>query len=194
MVKVIGITGLIASGKSTLSNYLKEKGYKIFDADYEVKKLYSNNDFLNILKKAFPTAFVNSILNKDILAQIVFSNLIKKNKLENLIHPIIEMKCDEFVKDNANEKVIFLDIPLLFEVGWDKKCNEIILVVIDKEIQKIRYIERGGKAELFEKIIKNQGYIEDKKSKSTYIIENNDSIKKFYDKIDKVMEKLSKNS
>ncbi len=191
MAKVIGITGLIASGKSTLTNYLKEKGYRVFDADYSVKELYNNIAFLDGLKDIFPTAFIDGNFNKSILSKIVFSSPAEKKKLENIIHPIIEKKCDEFIKDNMDESLIFLDIPLLFEVNWDRKCNEVVLVVVNKEIQKERYIGRGGKPELFEKIIENQGNIEEKISKSTYVLENNSDINDFYRKIDDTLYKLN---
>lgn len=193
MSKIIGITGLIASGKSTLTNYLKEKRYRVFDADQEVRELYSNINFLNRLKEIFPDVFIEGTLNKSILSKIIFSNSFEKKKLESLIHPIVEKKCNDFIESNINEMFIFLDIPLLFEVGWNKKCDEIILVIINKEIQKERYIKRGGKPELFENIIKNQGNIIDKISKSTYILENNNTIKCFYSEIDKIIKTLSKN-
>ena len=189
MAKVVGITGLIASGKSTLTEYLLGKGYKVFDSDREVKKLYTENSFLNRLQKSFPEVFANKKLDKSLLSSIVFSDTNKRRILEQLIHPTIEKKCDDFIKNNINEKVIFLDIPLLFEVGWDKKCDEIILITINRENQLKRYLERGGKIELFEKIIQNQGNMKEKILKSTYILDNNDTTEKFYRQIDKLISK-----
>ena len=140
MTKIIGITGLIASGKSTLTKYLLEKGYKVFDADKEVKDLYYEENFLNKLKIIFPDVFINNNIDKSLLAKLIFSNKNEKEKLEKLIHPLIEKKCDIFIKTNQLEKTIFLDVPLLFEVGWNKKCNEIITIILDKDIQKERFV------------------------------------------------------
>ncbi|HSQ98167.1 MAG TPA: dephospho-CoA kinase [Rickettsiales bacterium] len=187
MTKIIGITGLIASGKTTLVNYLKDKNYKVFDSDFEVKKLYLDKNFLNKLKEVFPDAFQQNILDKKHLAEIVFSNKEKKTELENLIHPIIEKKCDNFIKENINEEIIFLDVPLLFEVNWDKKCTDIILINIDKNIQKQRFLDRGGDSKIFDKIIQNQGNIKEKISKSNFILNNNSSLKDFYNQIDKIL-------
>lgn len=187
MTKIIGITGLVASGKTTLVNYLKEKNYKVFDCDFEVKKLYTDNDFLNKLKEIFPETFKESLLDKKHLAEVIFSDKEKKIKLENLIHPIIEKKCDEFIKNNKNEEIIFLDIPLLFEVKWDNKCTDIILIIVNKEIQKQRFINRGGNSKIFDKIIQNQGNIENKILKSDYILENNGSLKEFYSQIEEIL-------
>ena len=193
MFQIIGITGLISSGKTTLSNYLKTKNYKIFEADFEVKKLYEDINFLNKLKDIFYNCFKNNILDKNLLSNIIFNDKDKKKILENIIHPIIEKKCDLFIKNNQNEKIIFIDIPLLFEVGWDKKCNKIILITINRDIQKKRYMERGGSVELFEKILKNQTDIEYKKNKSDFIIENNESIESFYSKIDNILANIKQN-
>lgn len=190
MVKIVGITGLVACGKSTLTNYLRSKNFKVFDADFESKQLYTKSDFLNTLRLSFPTVFDGDIFDKKILANIVFSNKQEKKKLENLIHPIIEKKCDEFIKNNINEKIIFLDIPLLFEVNWNKKCSDVILIIADKEIQKERFLERGGDAKIFDKIIENQGNVEEKVSKSNYVLENNHSLSEFYGKIDNILENI----
>lgn len=190
MAKVVGITGLVSSGKSTVSKYIKDKGYKVFDADYEVKNLYKDNDFLLRLQNEFPGAFVNNDFDKLRLSKTVFENAEKRKKLESIIHPIIEEKCDIFIKEYINEKVIFIDIPLLFEVEWDKKCNEIILVLVNRDIQKNRYLERGGNPEIFDNIIKSQGNIGEKIAKSTYIIENNGSFEDFYKNLDEVLQKI----
>lgn len=191
MAKVIGITGPISSGKSTLSNYLKQKGYKIFDADLEVKNIYQDENFLIKLKNDFPDVFINNVFDKSQLSKIIFFDKEKKVKLENLTHPIVEKKCDDFIKKFNQEKNIFIDVPLLFEVNWDKKCDEIILLTIEKSLQKERYVNRGGKLDLFEKIIKNQNDIESKISKSTYTINNNGTLKDFYTKIDSILNKIN---
>jgi dephospho-CoA kinase len=186
MTKVVGVTGLVASGKSTLINYLKTKNFKVFDADYEVSELYLNSIFLEKIKIFFPIAFNEQKLDKKCLANIIFTNKEEKIKLENLIHPIIEKKCDEFIKNNINEKLIFLDIPLLFEVKWDKKCTDIILIKINKQIEKQRFIKRGGNYEMFDKIVQNQ-YNNEKISKQSYKINNNGMLSDFYQKIDDIV-------
>ena len=191
MTKIIGITGLIASGKSTLTKYLLEKGYKVFDADKEVKDLYSEENFLNKLKIIFPDVFINNNIDKSLLAKLIFSNKNEKEKLEKLIHPLIEKKCDIFINTNQLEKTIFLDVPLLFEVGWNKKCNEIITIILDKDIQKERYINRGGDISLFDKILENEGDIEFKKSNSTYIIDNNGNLEDFYKKVNNILSNVN---
>lgn len=190
MAKVIGITGLLASGKSTLVKYILEQSYRVFDSDFEVGKLYNDSTFLNEVKNIFPKAFVNNTINKKILAEEIFSDENKKLSLEGLIHPIIEVKLNNFIKNNQNQKIIFIDVPLLFEVKWYKKCHEIILVITNEENSLKRFINRGGQPHMFNKIISNQTDLKYKIENSTHIIENNESLENFYNKIDKVLEKI----
>lgn len=190
MTKIIGITGLIASGKSTIGAYLRKLNFKVFDCDSIIRDLYNDDLFIKKLKNIFPLVFFNGKLNKKLLSDLIFSDINEKAKLEYLIYPVVEEKCNQFIENNKNEKIIFLDAPLLFEANLSKKCDEIILLTIDKDIQKQRYIKREGKEGIFEKIIQNQHITSDKIKKSHYIIENNFSFDKLYENIDEILKKL----
>jgi len=193
VVKIIGITGSLASGKSTMSNYIVSKNYSLFDSDLEVKKLYGDKIFLDELKQLFPEVFIEQYaIDKKKLATLIFADKVKKISLEHLIHPIVEVKLDSFIKQNHDKNVIFIDVPLLFEVGWNTKCDEIIFVMADRKIALQRYLKRGSDPELFDKIMGNQGDIDSKMKQATYVIVNNDNIINFYDKIDKVIQKIVK--
>ncbi|GMO61536.1 MAG: hypothetical protein Ta2D_07510 [Rickettsiales bacterium] len=178
-VNVIGITGNIASGKSTLVKHIK-KNFKVFECDNEVAKLYKQETFLKRISDLLGTS------DKKEISQIVFNDKAKKKELENLIHPVIEKMCDDFIKENDNERYIFIDVPLLYEVGWDKKCDKVILVSVERDIQKQRFIKRTGNAELFEKIIKEQCDAKSISKKADYVIENNGTLDEFYEKIKKI--------
>ncbi len=160
MIK-IAITGNIGTGKSTVSKIIKLLGYKVFDSDNEIKKLLKKEIVINVIAKKFDD--VPTLLNKDgfvdttKLGNHVFSNKKELKKLENILHPMIWKNQKKFIKRNENEKVLFFDIPLLFEKQLHKNYNFIIYTTVDYEIQKRRVLERKqmdhGK---FEKIIKNQ--------------------------------------
>lgn len=183
-MKIIGLTGGVASGKSTCSAYLVNKGYNIFDADAEVRKLYDDPEFLKKLKTIFPDVFENDILNKNLLRQNVFSNPEETKKIEQLIHPLVEQKCDEFIKKNKDKDIIFLDVPLLFESGWHKKCDEVLSILCDANIRKKRYIKRGGIPEIFDNIIKRQNTDAERSHKSSHTIMNDKELDEFYKNID----------
>ena len=127
---VIGITGGIASGKSTAAKYIAEKGYRVFDADAVCHALTAKNGkALPLIKDHFGDAFVrDGELDRALMAQTVFNNADKRRELENILHPLVIAECKQYMLDCANEHLCFLDIPLLFESGMDSLCNEVWLV------------------------------------------------------------------
>ena len=133
---LIGITGSIGCGKTTLAKILKKLGYAVFDIDAWVRKIYFNKDFLIELGKSFPNSVKNGIADKKYLRNIVFNDKKKLKILENLIYPFLNKKIKNTVHKYAKKNCIcFLDAALLFEKKWDKYCDIIILADVDYEIQ-----------------------------------------------------------
>ena len=142
IMKLIAITGSIGCGKTTLANIVRKLGYVVYDVDVWVKNIYKNKDFLNKLEKLFPESVINGIANKRYLRNIVFNDKDKLKDLEFIIYPFLINKIKKMIKDNSkyNHKV-FLDAALLFEKGWDKYCDFIILADVDYDIQKNRVMD-----------------------------------------------------
>lgn len=172
---LVGITGSIGCGKTTLAKIVKKLGYAVFDIDSWVRKIYSNKAFLSVLNSHFPNSVVNGIADKRYLRNIVFNNNVKLKELENLIHPFLNKKIRKTVNKYAKDNCIcFLDTALLFEKGWNKYCNIIILADVEYEIQKQRVMKRDGiSAEDFDKINNIQMKNNDKKMLSDIIIDTN---------------------
>lgn len=183
---IIGISGGVASGKNFVSECFVKFGANIFDADLEVKKLFAeDNSFKELIKKTFPEIYINDQIDKNILATIIFEDKNKLQILENIIHPIIAKKLDQFiVQEKANKtKIILLNIPLLFEKESYKKCDITILVISDINLRKDRFINReSGKnlhilkeelTERFNKIILNQKTDTEKLKMADFVINNN---------------------
>ncbi|MFA6708135.1 MAG: dephospho-CoA kinase [Fusobacterium sp.] len=176
---IVGLTGGISSGKSTVSNILKELKIKIIDADIIAKKISEKKE----IKKEIISKFGEYILNskKEIerrkLREIVFKDKEKLKILNSIYHPRIK---DEFkkIKENHNkDDIIIFDVPLLFETDIDKECNKIILVCIDEEIQIERLMKRDGiDSDLAKMIIKNQMPQEEKMKKADIILYNNGTL------------------
>lgn len=184
---VIGITGGISSGKSTASNYIKDKGYKIIDADIISRQImeYNKEGYIRV-KKAFPEAFVGDVLDRKLLASIIFNDYHKREVLNNIMHPIIKEKIIEEI--NKSEGIVFLDVPLLFETHFDDLCDVTILISVDKETQIKRLMARDNiEREYAVKKIDSQMSLEEKAKKADYVIYNNQSIDILKNNIDEVL-------
>lgn len=146
MGKVIGLTGSIASGKSTVSNRLKTMGYQVIDCDqinHEILK--KDNIGYTLVVEAFGSDILNADLeiNRKALGNLIFSNNELKEKLNNILHPLIK----DIVKkeiDGSSEKLIFLDCPLLFETDFHKLCDYTIVVYVNLDTQIQRLMQRDG--------------------------------------------------
>lgn len=197
---LIGLTGGISSGKSTVSHIIKKKGYPLIDADKIAREVVEINKpaYIEIVKEFGEEILLkNKSINRKELGNIIFMDRISKEKLENIIHPYIfqEIK-NEIDKLSIYNPTIFLDIPLLFEQyelwkEYDIKFNEIWVVYLDKATQLDRLMKRDSisKEEALRKM-ESQMDIEIKKAKSSKTIDNSGDMKFLEKQIDKLLEKL----
>jgi len=175
MTKIIGITGSIGMGKSTISSMLTKLGIPVFDSDKQVSKVLENNSkIITKIGLKWPHAVnINDreiSVNKKVLGDIIFSNLSDKIFLEKLIHPIINQERDLFIQQNKNHSLIALDVPLLFETKLHNICDFILLANAKNEIQMSRVLKRKNMThEKFDLIKKNQLSNGERKKLSTNI-------------------------
>ena len=193
---VIGLTGGIASGKTTITNFLKKKKFAVNDSDSDVKKNYSNPEhkFLSYLKK---TNLKNSIkgnkIDKKTIREEIFTNTEKRKLLEKYLHAKVKKSRDIFLKKNRQKKtqIVFLDIPLLFENKLEKICNYTILFYAPLKIRKQRAIRRRGmQKKILVKIIKSQLSDKIKKKKADFIINTSASKDRCFNKILKTIKQI----
>ena len=139
-MRIIGLTGGIACGKSTVSAYLQQRGAVVIDGDKIVREL--SNPYKSIWQ-AYVNHFGTKILNEDnslnrrLIGQIVFTDEVEKNWMNSTLHPLIkEAIVNEIEKYKQNNiEVVILDIPLLYEAGWDKFVDEVWVVKISRQLQ-----------------------------------------------------------
>lgn len=169
---LIGITGSIGSGKTTLANIARELGYIVYDVDEWVRFIYKDGDFLELLEKNFNGSVKNGVADKRYLREIVFNDKKKLAKLEGLIYPILNTKIRKLITKGAkNNFIVFLDIALLFEKKWDKYCDFIILADADYELRKKRVMLRDKvSAQNFASIDNVQMSNDEKKDKVDIVI------------------------
>jgi len=188
MIK-IAVVGDIGSGKSYVA---KEFGYPIFNADKEVNKLYKKNKKCYLkLKKALPNHVTSFPINKHKLSEAIISNKKNLKKIVKIIHPLVKIKMNFFLKKNKNKKIVILDIPLLIENKINKK--NFILIFVDssqKEIKKRLKKRLNYNSKIYEKLKKLQLPVEIKKKKSDFVIKNNFKRKHLKKNVKLVLKKI----
>ena len=178
------ITGSIGTGKSTIANIFKERGYIVYDADKMVHDLYKDKNILKDIEKMFPCAFNDGVMDKNKIANIIFNDKQKKEELENFIHPLVK---DEIKKlDN-----VIVEVPLLFESKMEDIFDKIILVYCNKDEQIKRIMDRNNltKEDAVNRI-NSQMDIEEKKKYSDFVIINEGDNEYINKQVDDIITKL----
>ena len=178
MIKV-GITGLIASGKTTVAKIIAGNKYPIFNADYEVSKIYKTNYFRKIVKKKL--GLNNSTNLKKKIKKVITKKKANLKTLEKIIHPIVRKNLKKFIEKNKKQKILIFEIPLLIESKLMKNFDKIIFVNSQKKNRLKRYLKRGKSKEIFNFLDKRQLPSAKKIKFSDYVI-NNDKTLKFLKK------------
>jgi len=192
-----GITGGMGAGKSAVTSILKEHGYKILDAD-EISRevMQKNSPLLRLLVKEFGIEIINDdgTCNRRRLADIAFADKDKTRRLNELVQSAILVRSVEKVHhmrlDKRNE-VIFFDVPLLFEAGWDSYVNKVVLVTAPENVRVERIKERDGLTE--DEIITRinlQMPEDEKRKKSDIIIENDGNLEALKTKVEEFISTL----
>lgn len=194
---VIGLTGGIGTGKSTVSDYLRKKGCIILDADDISRKMTeAGMPALSIIQNVFGDEVINSdgSLNRHKLGDIVFNNRDKLQKLQQIITTEVVDNINRNLSQLQSEhcdNIVVIDAPLLFECGMENIADENWLVISEMSVRIKRVKERDNLSE--EQIIariNNQMSQEDKEKLSDYVLDNSGSLQQLYEQIDKKLERL----
>ena len=194
---IIGITGSIGTGKSTVSNYLISKGYSVVDADKISKGAYNigSNGYKAILE-VFGVEILNSNgeVDRKKIKKIVFDNSNMLQRLNMAIHPIIINEIEKEIEILLeSQNVVFLDAPLLIETELHKKVDKIIVVGCDKNEQINRIIKRDKiTADMAISIINSQMSIDEKLKFADYVVYNNSTIENLYSQVDEIILEIKK--
>lgn len=172
--KIIGLTGGIGSGKTTIANYIQSKGIPVYISDVEAKKVMEQPEIIAKINATFNEDITtNNLLDRQKLANIVFNNPEKLKQLNAIVHPAVKIHFDNWVKLNQNHPIIVKEAAILFESGSYKDCDAVISVITPLETRIERVIQRDKTTR--EKVlqrINNQFSDEQRIEKSDYIIKN----------------------
>ncbi|WP_375701165.1 dephospho-CoA kinase [Bartonella sp. AA81SXKL] len=195
-MKIVGLTGSIAMGKSTVADFFKQAGISVFSADEAVKQLYKSEPALSFIERIFPGVVENGEVNRLKLSEILIDDKEKLQTLEKIIHPLVQEKEREFI-DIAREqgkKLVILDIPLLFEKNGESRVDSVIVVSAPPEIQKERVMIRQGMNEKkFAFINAQQMPDEKKRERADFIIDTGKDLENTRQQVFDVIKKLLKN-
>lgn len=191
-MKIVAITGSIGCGKTTLANIVRKLGFAVYDIDAWVRKIYYKKSFLDKLSSVFPESVVNGSVNKKKLRNQVFTDKHKLQVLEQLIYPFLNKSMRQLIIKNARRPyIVFVDAALLFEKGWNKYCDVVILADVDYEIQKKRVMKRDHiSVEDFEKINNIQLKNEYKKMLSDIVVNTDKPLNRLKVEMIKIIERL----
>jgi len=188
---IIGLTGGIASGKTTASKYFQEKGLTVIDSDQIVKNLWNTNEEMIQKVESIFGFEIRSKTDKKKLSQLIFNDKKLRLKLNDIIHPYVFHEIHSFIELHEEEHLFVIDMPLLFEVGYEKKCDVTCLVYVNKKIQIERLMKRDNLSQKeAEKRIDAQLDIEEKKVKADVIFDNQLDLNYLYYQIDQFIRGL----
>lgn len=193
MTKVIGLTGGIGSGKTTVANYMKSLGIPVYIADEEAKKIMETQEVVALIQTNFgSTVISNNKINREKLAQLVFNHPDQLQKLNDIVHPLVKQNFNNWVKNHQNVPFVIKEAAILFESGSYKYCDSIITVTapLEARLQRVTARDKTTKESVLNRI-KNQWSEEEKIAKSDYVI-HNISLEDTKNQVDNIL-KLLKN-
>ena len=190
----IGITGSIACGKSTVSNYLIAKGYTIIDADKIGHVALASNDVKRKLSEKFGDEILeNNEISREKLGKLVFGNDNNLKILNSIIHPKIKELILKLQEEHKDEDLVFLDIALLYEANFVDLVEKVVVVYVDEDVQLERLMMRNSlpKEEAIKRI-ESQMSPTEKASLGDFVINNSYSKEDTFQQIDEILEKLKR--
>lgn len=176
--KIIGLTGSIGMGKSTVAAMFADAGIPVFCADTEVRAMQGpGGELVPAIEAAFPGSTGPEGVDRDRLGHQVFADKAALARLEAIVHPAVAAKRAAFLKDNADKRAVVFDIPLLFERGGHESVDMIVVVSAPVEVQRARVLARSGMTvEKFEHIYGLQLHDSEKRARADHVIDTGTSL------------------
>ena len=175
---VLGLTGSIGMGKSTVAAMFEAAGVPVFDADAEVRALQGpGGDLLPAIEAAFPGSTAPDGVRRDVLGTVVFGDPAALAKLESIVHPAVARRRSDFLRAHSHEPLVVFDIPLLYEKGGHAAVDHVVVVSAATEIQRARVLARPGMtAEKFAQILALQTPDAEKRARADFVIDTGQSL------------------
>ena len=197
-MSVLGLTGNLATGKSTVLKLLKRKGVKVFDSDEKIHGYYRNkrSPVYKKVRAIFSECLRGGVISRKKLADIVFYNKSKLKKLEKIVHPVVTRDLLKWVKkgESNKRKIYIAEVPLLFEKRLTRHFNRIILIVVKKEVLIQRIIKKYGLSK--DKALNRLSLyrpIREKIKGSHFVVNNSLNFRRLKKEVDLLWKKIKQN-
>lgn len=178
-MKIVGITGSLGMGKSTIGRILRMLGFPVFDADREVRDLLiSDSEIIRVIISEFPNSVNEGVVDRAKLADEIYGHPLRLKALENILHPAVRLRCDLFLETQrkCGKKVVFIDIPLLYETGYDAISDVVWVAWCEPQLRYDRVKKRSNLSdERIEQIIETQLSDAVKKQRADWMIDTSGS-------------------
>ncbi|MGQ2907732.1 MAG: dephospho-CoA kinase [Aliihoeflea sp.] len=171
---VIGLTGSIGMGKSTTARFFREAGVPVHDSDEAVHRLYAGKA-APLIEAAFPGTVKDGVVDRALLGSRILGDAAALKTVERIVHPLVRADADAFLAEHraAGQKLVVLDIPLLFETGGEGRVDRIVVVSAPADIQRERVLARPGMSvEKFEAILAKQMADAEKRKRADFVVES----------------------
>ncbi|WP_282804893.1 dephospho-CoA kinase [Lactobacillus isalae] len=198
MTYFLGLTGGIASGKSTADDFFKKKNIPIIDSDLIAHQIMEvGQSGYNAVVACFGTNILNDdqTINRRQLGEIVFNDKAKLKKLNDLTHPLVHQEIKRQMEHYSleKEKLVVIDVPLLFESGFESLCDGVLVISISPELQIKRLMKRNNftKKEALARI-NNQMPLREKEKRATYVVANTGTIGDLEKKLSDLLQEIGR--
>jgi len=192
-MQVIGLTGSIGMGKSTIAAMLRERGIDVFDADREVHRLYEG-EAVPLVEAAFPGTTSNGRVDRAALAAALGNDAARFRTLERIVHPLVR-KGEQAFLDRAGsrgDRAAVLEIPLLFETGLDAHVDVVVVVSAPAGVQRARVLERPGMtAARLDALLARQLPDAEKRARADFVVDTGGSLADSEAQVDAIIAALS---
>jgi dephospho-CoA kinase len=192
---IVGLTGILGSGKSTVAALLREHGLHVIDFDALARESLTWKETQSDIRDAFGTEYiVDDKVNIGRLRQTVFAKDPDLRRLEEIIHPRVRREVERrlVALEQMGVRCVVIDHPLLFEAGFHRPVDKIVVVTARVEVIRERLKKRGMKSEDIEKRISFQIPLEEKERKADYIVDNNGTENLLKEQVDSLVRKITK--
>jgi dephospho-CoA kinase len=189
---IIGLTGSIGMGKSTVAKRFAAGGVPVIDADALVHELYATTAVAPI-EAAFPGSITNGAVDRSKLAALLLADPSGFKRLEAIVHPLVFAAEQTRLKaaKAAGAAMAVLEIPLLFETGGDQRCDVTVVVSAPAEMQKARVMARPGMtAEKFAQILSRQMSDAEKRSRASFVVDTGQALDATHAQVDRIIADL----